>query len=144
MSSAWAIIEDDSEILFLRRSFAVGRAGQWCPPGGTIWHNEWPEVACVREAFEETGLRVSIRRELATFDSAHYFLCTLLSKRCHLTLSPRECINSRWVTPETLLTLGTIMDLRRLIPVMRYAGLNLPALPNGFTVADPSYYSYLS
>ncbi len=138
MSSAWAIIEDAGEVLFVRRSFEVGRGGQWCPPGGTIWKNEWPEVACVREAFEETGLRVSVRRELASFDSAHYFLCRLNSERCRLRLRERECINSRWIKPQEILDLGTVMDLRRIIPVLELADLSPPSLPRGLEPALPS------
>jgi 8-oxo-dGTP diphosphatase len=138
MSSAWAIIEDAGEVLFVRRSFEVGRGGQWCPPGGTIWKNEWPEVACVREAYEETGLRVSVRRELAAFDGAHYFLCRLNSERCRLRLRERECINSRWVKPADLLDLGTVMDLRRIVPVLELADLSPPSLPRGLEPALPS------
>lgn len=137
MSSAWALIEDEGEILFIRRAFMVGRGGQWCPPGGTIWKNEWPEVACVREAFEETGLRVTIVRPLAIFDTAHYFLCTLNRSRSQLNLRARECIDSRWISPEELLKIGTIMDLRRIIPLLALSGLGGPVLPEGLEAAVP-------
>ena len=138
MSSAWAVIEDKGEILLIRRSFDVGRPGQWCPPGGTIWRSERSDVACVREAFEETRLRVSVEKGLAEFDGAHFFLCRLLSERDDLKLRPRECIDAKWVTPKQILTVGTVMDLRRLIPVLELAGLELPKLPSGLVLADPS------
>lgn len=138
MSSAWAIIEDKGEILLIRRSFDVGRPGQWCPPGGTMWRSERPDVACVREAFEETHLRVSVQKGLAEFDGAHFFLCKLQSERSDLALRPRECIDSKWIDPQKILTVGTVMDLRRLIPVLELAGLDLPKLPNGLTLADPT------
>lgn len=137
MSSAWAIIDHDNKVLFVRRSFEVGRGGQWCPPGGTIWKNEWPEVACVREAFEETGLRVSVRRIIARFETAHYILCSLNSPDQVVKLRPRECIDHRWIDPRDLLTLGTVMDLRRILPVLEMVGLNTPPVPGNLQLATP-------
>ncbi|QED28243.1 NUDIX hydrolase [Microvenator marinus] len=137
MSSAWGIIHHNSHVLFIRRSFEVGRGGQWCPPGGTMWRNETPEVACVREVYEETGLRVSIQRPIAKFDSAHYILCKLNNENAEVTLRPRECIDSRWVSPKELLTLGTVMDLRRIIPVLQMAELATPRVPDGLKLSEP-------
>lgn len=137
MSSAWAVIEDGGEILFIRRAFGVGRGGQWCPPGGTMWHNEWPEVACVREAFEETGLRVTIDRPLAVFESAHYFLCRLNSPRDGIRLREAECIDFEWISPPELLDIGTIMDLRRIVPILELGGFEAPKVPNGLVTAIP-------
>ncbi|RDV37270.1 NUDIX hydrolase [Bradymonadaceae bacterium TMQ3] len=137
MSSAWALIEDRGELLFIRRAFKVGRGGQWCPPGGTIWRNEWPEVACVREAFEETGLRVTIERPIAVFESAHYFVCRLNGSRDQLNLRARECIDFRWVSPTELLRIGTIMDLRRIIPILELGGFRVPDVPRGLVTAIP-------
>ena len=137
MSSAWAIIENGGKVLFIRRSFEVGRGGQWCPPGGTIWRNEWPEVACVREAFEETGLRVRVIRELARFDGAHYIHCSMNDPNAAVTLRPQECIDHQWIDPQKLLSLGTVMDLRRIIPVLQLAGLRTPEVPPGLILATP-------
>lgn len=137
MSSAWALIEDRGEILFVRRAFGVGRGGQWCPPGGTMWKREWPEVACVREAYEETGLRVSIERPLAVFETAHFFLCRLNNGRDALRLREDECIDSAWVPPEELLSIGTIMDLRRILPILELADFETPPVPDGFATAVP-------
>ncbi len=137
MSSAWAIIEHDKKILFVRRSFDVGRGGQWCPPGGTIWKNEWPEVAAVREAFEETGLRVSVKQPIARFETSHYVRCSLNSLNQTVQIRPRECIDFRWIDPRDLLTLGTIMDLRRVLPMLEVAGLKGPPVPGGLELATP-------
>lgn len=137
MSSAWALIEDRGELLFVRRAFGVGRGGQWCPPGGTIWDNERPEVACIREAYEETGLRVTIQKPLAVFESAHYFLCSLNSPRDDLSLSDDECIDAVWTVPSELLDVGTIMDLRRILPILDLAGFDAPDFPDGLPTAVP-------
>lgn len=102
-----------------------------------MWHNEWPEVACVREAFEETGLRVTIRRPLAVFESAHYFLCRLNSPREDIRLREDECIAFEWVSPEELLSIGTIMDLRRILPILELGGFEIPNVPPGLVPAIP-------
>ncbi|MFP4600447.1 MAG: NUDIX hydrolase [Persicimonas sp.] len=137
MASAWALIEDDGHLLFVRRALDVGRGGQWCPPGGTMWQDEWPEVACVREAFEETGLRVTVEQPLAKFESAWYFLCSLNGERSSMTLRPRECIDARWIRPDELLRLGTVMDLRRIIPLLSLSGFRPPQMPGGLDPAVP-------
>lgn len=137
MASAWALIEDEGNLLFIRRSLQVGRGGQWCPPGGTIWKNEWPEVAAVREAFEETGLRVTVRRPIAKFDSAWYFLCSLNSGSRRVELRARECIDARWIKPKQILGLGTVMDLRRMIPLLEISGFRAPTMPGGLEPAVP-------
>ncbi|MFB6352208.1 MAG: NUDIX hydrolase [Bradymonadaceae bacterium] len=137
MSSAWAVIEHQNEVLFVRRALDLGRGGQWCPPGGTIWDQEWPEVACAREVYEETGLRVTVEEPIAVFESAHYYLCTLNCEREDLALKAEECIDAEWVEPETLLEIGTVMDLRRIIRVLDLAGLRPPAPPDGLDLAVP-------
>lgn len=137
MSSAWALIEHRDELLFVRRAFGVGRGGQWCPPGGTIWQNERPEVACVREAYEETGLRVTVDRRIAVFESAHYFLCELNNSRDDLRLREDECIDAEWIAPTDLLEIGTIMDLRRILPILELAGFDPPEVPDGLATAIP-------
>ncbi len=125
-------------MLLVRRAFDLGRGGQWCPPGGTIWDEERPAVACAREVYEETGLRVTVEGRVAVFETAHYFRCSLTSTREKLTLNPDECIDAAWVDPEQMLELGTIMDLRRLIPVLDLADLRPPAPPSGLSLAVPT------
>ena len=137
MASAWALIENEGQLLFVRRALDLGRGGQWCPPGGTIWKNEWPEVACVREAFEETRLRVTVERPIAKFESAWYYLCTLNSEPDDLTLREEECIDARWVDPDELLALGTVMDLRRIIPLLDISGFRAPNMPGNLEPAVP-------
>ena len=139
MSSAWALIQHHEEVLFIQRALDRGRGGQWCLPGGTVWKNERPDVACVREAFEETGLRVSIERPLAVFHDAHYFLCRLNSPRAAVNLRECECIDSHWIMPVHILTLGTIMDLRRIFPLLEHSGLRTPHQPRNFRPAIPEY-----
>jgi len=137
MSSAWALIEDQGELLFIRRALDLGRGGQWCPPGGTIWQQEWPGVACVREVYEETGLRVTVDEPIAVFQSAHYYLCSLSDSRDNMSLQDEECIDAEWIGPPEILELGTVMDLRRIIPVLALAGFSPPEPPGGLNPAIP-------
>jgi hypothetical protein len=91
----------------------------------------------VREAFEETGLRVTVRRPVAKFESAWYFLCSLNNGRDDISLAERECIDACWVMPNDLLGLGTVMDLRRIIPLLELSGFRAPSLPRGLEPAVP-------
>jgi len=56
---AGVFIEDAGRVLLIRRGVNPS-LGLWCLPSGFIEHDEAPEVAAVREAHEETGLRVEL------------------------------------------------------------------------------------
>lgn len=103
-----------------------------------MWRDEWPEVACVRETYEETGLRVSVVKPIAHFEGAHFVLCQLNSERTRLRLREDECIDASWVRPQNILDLGTVMDLRRIVPVLQLAGFNAPKLPPGLVPSVPT------
>ncbi len=68
---------------------------------------------------------------------AHYFLCTLTTPRSGISLRQVECIDSKWITPDRILKLGSVMDLRRMIPLLGFAGLEPPSLPRGLKPAVP-------
>ena len=53
-----AIINDEGKVLLTRRL----DNGQWCLPSGGVEAGESPSEAVVREALEETGLRVRVKR----------------------------------------------------------------------------------
>jgi ADP-ribose pyrophosphatase YjhB (NUDIX family) len=55
--------EDRSQVLLIkRRDVSI-----WVIPGGGVDPNETPENAIVREFFEETGLTVTIKRQVALY-----------------------------------------------------------------------------
>ena len=82
-------------------------------------------------------MRVTVEGPVAVFESAHYFRCSLNSGRDDLSLREDECIDAEWVCPTTILELGTVMDLRRIIPVLELAGLEPPDTPDGLSLAVP-------
>ena len=45
--------------------------GQWCLPGGRMETGESATEACVREAWEETGLEVAVRRLIGIYTTPH-------------------------------------------------------------------------
>jgi ADP-ribose pyrophosphatase YjhB (NUDIX family) len=58
-----AVFDPDGRILLVRRA----DDGLWCLPCGWVEPNESPEEAAVREAREETGLIVEVRRLVGVF-----------------------------------------------------------------------------
>jgi 8-oxo-dGTP diphosphatase len=63
------IVDPQGRLLILQQS----HAGQtdWGPPGGAVEHNESIEECAVREAFEETGLRVHLVRLISVDEFWH-------------------------------------------------------------------------
>ena len=131
MASAWSLIIDDGQLLLTQRASTSSRPSQWCLPGGSVKPEETPSEACVRETREETGLITECVDQLATIDDATYFRCRLVSDCNALRLRRQECQAAIWSMPEDILKLGQIMDLSRLIPVIRKAGLTPPSVPDG-------------
>lgn len=100
-----AIFGPHGRILLVRRS----DTGEWCMPGGAAEVGESPSAAAVREAYEETGLRVRAVRVLGVYDnrSAGYgkgaqhlyhlvFECEVTGGELRTVTD--ETIDARWVT----------------------------------------------
>jgi 8-oxo-dGTP pyrophosphatase MutT (NUDIX family) len=83
--AAIALVEDPSmknHFLWVKRHDVP----VWVLPGGGIDEGETPELACVREVFEESGLKVAIERKTAQYSpinkwtaTTHIFLCKWVS-----------------------------------------------------------------
>jgi ADP-ribose pyrophosphatase YjhB (NUDIX family) len=58
-----AILDEQGRILLTRRT----DNGQWCLPGGGVESGESVAEACEREVFEETGLRVRVKRLIGVY-----------------------------------------------------------------------------
>lgn len=127
--SVWAIIEEQGQILLVQRSITTSRAGQWCFPGGGIKRGETPEAACVREAREETGLQIVVDRRIALINGAHYFACSLAVAGQIPVLKTNECQAFRWIVPAQLLSVGPVMSLRQVVPVLAELGYTVGLNP---------------
>lgn len=62
--AASAVITDDAGRVLLVLRGTEPEKGRWSIPGGSLEPGETLAEAAAREAFEETGLRVSVGREL--------------------------------------------------------------------------------
>jgi ADP-ribose pyrophosphatase YjhB (NUDIX family) len=58
-----AIFDEQGRILLTRRA----DNGQWCLPGGRMESGESAAEACEREVWEETGLRVRLKRLVGVY-----------------------------------------------------------------------------
>ena len=84
------IFFEQKVLLVKRRDLPV-----WVLPGGGIDENESPELACIREVKEETGLEVTISRKVGTWlpvnrigAAMHVFECEILNRVS--ALAPQE------------------------------------------------------
>lgn len=129
------MIKDDRGrfLLVLRRN--EPQAGTWTIPGGKVESGESLSAAVVREAFEETGLRVRCGRQLWVVDlpdgtggsyEVHDFAATVDSPDDR----PRagdDAADAAWFTAEQMLTMS-LTDA--LVDHLRRAGV--------FDVTDPT------
>lgn len=78
------IINKDNKILMIKRAKNEGNL-LWAFPGGKVEEGETKEEACIREIYEETGIKVQIQKILGerihpdTEVKITYFLCNYLS-----------------------------------------------------------------
>jgi ADP-ribose pyrophosphatase YjhB (NUDIX family) len=68
-SACAAIFDAGGRLLLMKRS----DNGHWCLPGGGVEIGESVGQAAVREAFEETGLRVHARRLVGVYSDPAYY-----------------------------------------------------------------------
>ena len=128
MAASWALIVHDHKILLTQRSSRTSRPDQWCLPGGGIKKDESAATACLREALEETGLSIRVCNLIEPIEDTHYFLCELVSAPQEVKLQITECQDAVWVEPSQILSVGMIMDSKRLILVLDTAGLETPVI----------------
>lgn len=80
---AAAVILSDNQVLMVREKNTT----KWSIPSGQIENNETAEQACIREVWEETGYKVTIKETIYTkktvigdFDvTTVYFMCEVVS-----------------------------------------------------------------
>lgn len=117
--AASAVITDDRGRVLLVLRGEEPEKGRWSVPGGSAEPGETPAQTAAREAFEETGLRVSIGRELWTVEvptaegdgvfEIHDFAATVTEG----TLAAGDdAADARWFTSEELDEVPLTVNLR--------------------------------
>ncbi|MFT3891452.1 MAG: NUDIX domain-containing protein [Anaerolineales bacterium] len=79
--SAGVVFNEQGQILLVRMTYQ--RFHPWGIPGGGLEYGEQPEVAVVREMFEETGMKVEIKKLLFARSwvparVGMYYLCRII------------------------------------------------------------------
>lgn len=75
-----AIFDERGRILLTRRA----DNGQWCLPGGGMESGESAAEACEREVFEETGLRVRVKRLVGVYSHADQLVVYPDGNKAHI------------------------------------------------------------
>ncbi len=91
---------------------------QWAFPGGRHEDGESLTETAVRELYEETGLRITVERELGHYvvgqpGSQFELLCVLATASTdQLKLEPTEILEAGWFTVEDALRLDILPQVR--------------------------------
>jgi len=92
--SAAVIFNEHKQILLVKLTYQ--RFHPWGIPGGGLDYGEQPDAAVAREMFEETGMKVDVRKLLfaKTWAPAHvgmYYLCRITEGEFQPTDEVSEC-----------------------------------------------------
>ena len=120
-----AIVVENGKILLVKRAFDPG-AGKWSVPGGLVELGEKLSEACIREAEEETGLKVQVLELINVFDMVdkddsskvkyHYVLVEFLVRPVGGDFRPNaEVTELRWFTREEIKSLDMTRTARKAI-----------------------------
>lgn len=97
-----AMIVQDGKFLLIRRKVRLLKL-EWAFPGGVIEDAETDEAAVIREAREEVGLKVEVKRKVLerkhpdTLVTVAYFHCVLKGKQIPKIGEPYEISEIAWV-----------------------------------------------
>ncbi|MDH4121620.1 MAG: NUDIX domain-containing protein [Deltaproteobacteria bacterium] len=112
---ALAVVRQEGKLLVIRRAEGLSRApGRWGLPGGVLEKEETPEAAAVRELREELNLEGTAVRPLGTslsFSGEYrmFWVDVTVEDLSGLTPNPKEVSDVRWVTPQELEELDSLI-----------------------------------
>ena len=120
-----AIIIEADRVVLVRRGHPP-LAGEWSIPGGVLEVGETLRQAAVREALEETGLRVEVGELLGVYDRIlrdaderpryHYVLIDFLCRKIAGDFQAADdAAEARWFTRAELVGLGLPEDTQDVI-----------------------------
>ncbi|MDO5735876.1 MAG: NUDIX domain-containing protein [Propionibacteriaceae bacterium] len=122
LAASAVIIDGEGRVLLVKRG-KEPQKGRWSVPGGSVEAGETLEEAAAREAREETGLEVTVGRELwslstPTGDGRMYEIHDFEAAVIGGDLAAGDDADDvRWVAPaefkDMLLTVGLVDYLRR-------------------------------
>jgi 8-oxo-dGTP diphosphatase len=116
-----ALIIKDGKILLVKRKWPPFKGG-WGPPGGQMDHDERIEQTCIREAWEETGFRVKIKKLVGIYSDPQRdprgrvvsvaFACGITGGEMKLT---RETTDIRWFSKADVRKMKLTFDHKKMI-----------------------------
>jgi 8-oxo-dGTP diphosphatase len=113
---AGAIIFDRSGRLLLVRRRNEPSSGLWCEPSGRVEDGETAAQACVREAWEETGLKVRVIEPVGAVVVGGYLIEDF---RCEVVAGTAtagsDADDLRWVSRAELVALPLVDDLEEIL-----------------------------
>jgi len=120
-----AIIIEENRVVLVKRGHAP-LAGEWSIPGGVLEVGETLREAAVREAFEETGLKVEPAELLGVFDRIlrdgvertryHYVLIDFLCRHVSGELQAAgDADDARWFSQDEIGGLSLAKDTAEVI-----------------------------
>ncbi len=129
---SFVLVEEDDNYLLVCESSAKWK-GQWYLPGGAARKKEDPQVAVLREAHEETGLRVTLSGIFYfCFHAAlikpelDIFYCGRPSGGKLKTTKNKQSLGAGWFTYEEILGLPLRENALEIINAYRNSQAELP------------------
>ena len=116
---AGCIIESDGEMLLLHRQDKKPQGDTWCLPAGKVDPGETPLEAIMREAWEETGIRLhastlshlrSVPVRYTDYDFIYHVFFARYAPRPDVVINLIEHKAYRWVAPRDALSMRLIED----------------------------------
>ena len=123
--SAVALIDRDGRVLLAQRPEGKSMAGLWEFPGGKVEGGETPEVALVRELYEELGIETwnSCLAPLTfashTYDDFHLLMPLFACRKWNGIVQPKEGQTLKWVYPKDFSNYPMPPADIPLIPILR-------------------------
>lgn len=122
---ACALIDSDNRVLLAERPVGKSLAGLWEFPGGKIEQGETPELALIRELYEE--LAITVKEECLspltfashTYEKFHLFMPLYICRRYQGIARGAEGQNLKWVSADKLDQYEMPQADKPLIPILK-------------------------